>query len=89
MKNDAPDKKLKPKLLDDSLASTIMKITFWPISILTLIACPINWIVTYNSEVSYPLKLWSDQTAILASIFFIYSLFRILYLKKNMVIRLR
>ncbi|MDH4378669.1 MAG: hypothetical protein QE263_02015 [Vampirovibrionales bacterium] len=85
LEKDPADKEVVPQLLDDSLASTIVKITFWPIVFFNIIAGPIEypWVLGFTYDALYFLKPWSTPTIFITSLFTFYSLARLVYLKRR------
>ncbi|MDH4378670.1 MAG: hypothetical protein QE263_02020 [Vampirovibrionales bacterium] len=85
LEKDPADKEVVPQLLDDSLASTIIKITFWPVIGITFIAFPIHypWALGFNYDVFFFLRPWSNPVIIFSSIFGFYSFAKLLYLKNK------
>ncbi|MDH4378674.1 MAG: hypothetical protein QE263_02040 [Vampirovibrionales bacterium] len=85
LEKDPANKEVVRQLLDDSLASTIVKITIWPIALITSIAYMFEypWGLNLSKESIDFWQSWSTPIMYIASIFALYSVFRAIYLKKR------
>ncbi|MDH4378673.1 MAG: hypothetical protein QE263_02035 [Vampirovibrionales bacterium] len=86
LEKDPANKEVVPQqTLDNSLASSIIKITFWPIVIFNIVAISIEypWILGFTYDAFHNLKPWSTPIVFTTGFFTCYSFAKLIYVKKR------